>query len=238
SMQAFRFQGFYVCASARRQLSDARPDPALQHWREARLTGCRGQGCSRILLLFMPGIVAADDVYDVLVADFQEQAARDGAAVSTLAVNGDGTLLAEMREGLGEAVEGIPLGRFHVAGLPFRFAAHIQHAHAAAQQFFLELAHGYLCKLRQRSPACYHPSKPFSRYPETLSIPTRASRMRDSAIFSAFSATRMGRQCNPKSAPAQEANCPESAMWMEPGTWPAANASEERVSRTMAPCSS
>ena len=61
-----------------------------------------------------------------------QQAARDHAAVTALAMDSYGSRSAEVRQFLRESIERVPVGFGDVARLPLAFAAHVEDGEIAA----------------------------------------------------------------------------------------------------------
>jgi hypothetical protein len=74
-----------------------------------------------------PRVVAADDIRDVGKSGTLEQAARDHAAVSAFAMNGDRRVGREVRERLAKIIQGVVLRLVDVPGLPLGIAANVEH---------------------------------------------------------------------------------------------------------------
>ena len=74
-----------------------------------------------------PRVVATSDVRDIGESGTLEQAARNHAAVSALAVNCDRRVRREVRERLAEVVKRVVLRLVDVPGLPLGVATNVEH---------------------------------------------------------------------------------------------------------------
>src|ERR1700733_653660 len=113
-----------------------------------------GFGPNRKLGL-LPGIEAADHVRNVSETSTLQQAARNHAAIATLAMDGNRTVAIDLRRRNFEVVQRPPDRAFDLSRLPFGFAAYVEHLgrlQAIAQSLHIDLR-----KICERE-ACLFPS--------------------------------------------------------------------------------
>src|SRR5580658_6602613 len=179
--------------------------------------------CDGRKVRLLPGVEASDYVDYILEAGPLQQAASNHAAIASLAVHSNGNVAIDFRGRDFKVIQGPPGSACNVTGFPFGLAADVQHLQALAPTPSLRASTLICGVVAKGNPAWLHASMPPFKYPRASSRPTRASLIRASDTASCDSAIKTGRAAKPSNAPAHEANCPDNAIFTDPGTCPAAN---------------